>query len=97
VAFGFKGGVGTSSRVVENPSGRYVVGVLVQTNFGRAEDLLIGGAPVGRMLRRASPARAGGGGSVNVVVATNAPLTPRQLRRLARVRGYVYTVAARWR
>jgi D-aminopeptidase len=98
VAFGFKGGVGTSSRVVETPYGRYVVGVLVQTNFGRAEDLLIGGVPVGRLLRSASPVRPGGGGSVNVVIATNAPLTSRQLRRLARraqvglarVGGYVY-------
>ena len=98
VAFGFKGGIGTSSRVVEVPSGRYVVGVLVQANFGRAEDLLIGGVPVGRLLRGASPVRTGGGGSVNVVIATDAPLTSRQLRRLARraqvglarVGGYTY-------
>ena len=98
VAFGFKGGIGTSSRVVETSMGRYVVGVLVQTNFGRAEDLLIGGIPVGALLKRSNPVSTGGGGSVNVVIATNAPLTSRQLKRLgrraqvglARVGGYAY-------
>ncbi|HYZ86798.1 MAG TPA: P1 family peptidase [Bryobacteraceae bacterium] len=74
VAFGFKGGIGTSSR----KAGRYTVGVLVQTNFGG--ELTIGGAPVGRELRKgASPAD----GSIIMVVATDAPLDSRNLRRMA--------------
>lgn len=96
IAFGFKGGIGTSSREVTTSFGTYVVGVLVQTNFGRTEDLVIAGVPVGKYLTGVQ--RSGSSGSVNVVVATNAPLTPRQLKRLARraqsglarVGGYVY-------
>lgn len=98
IAFGFKGGIGTASRVVTTPLGTYIVGVLVQTNFGRTEDLMIGGIPVGRYLRGSGLGRSSGPGSVNIVVATNAPLTYRQLRRvakrvqsgLARVGGYTY-------
>lgn len=76
VAFGFKGGIGTSSRRV----GEYTVGVLVQTNFGG--DLMITGAPVGRELRNGA---AGGSadGSVMMVVATDAPVDSRNLRRMA--------------
>ncbi|MCS7099837.1 MAG: P1 family peptidase [Sulfolobales archaeon] len=96
IAFGFKGGVGTSSRIVPTALGSYVVGVLVQSNFGRLEDLIVGGVPVGKFLKGST--HSGGSGSINVVVATNAPLTSRQLRRvarrvqsgLARVGGYVY-------
>ncbi len=96
VAFGFKGGVGTSSRVVETPFGSFTLGVLVQSNFGRREDLLVGGVPVGKYLAGLDPGAASG--SVNVVVATDAPLTPRQLKRIARrvqsglvrVGGYTY-------
>ena len=75
VAFGFKGGIGTSSRRV---SAGYTAGVLVQTNFGG--DLRIGGAPVGRELR-AGPASADG--SVIIVIATDAPVDARNLRRMA--------------
>ena len=75
VAFGWKGGIGTSSRVV----GPYTVGVLVQTNYGGS--LIINGAPVGRELQ---PQRGGAGdGSIMIVVATDAPLNPRTLERLA--------------
>ena len=97
VAFGFKGGVGTSSRVVPPARGGYTVGVLVQTNFGGV--LTMNGAPVGRELGRyylkedlepGRKAAAGAGppadradGSVIVVVATDAPLDARNLRRLA--------------
>ncbi|MEM4774832.1 MAG: P1 family peptidase [Sulfolobales archaeon] len=96
IAFGFKGGIGTSSRVVTTSLGTYIVGVLVQTNFGRMEDLTIGGVPVGKYLRGLEYSMFPG--SVNVVVATNAPLTYRQLKRvakrvqsgLARVGGYSY-------
>lgn len=85
VAFGFKGGIGTSSRVL--PKNGYMVGVLVQSNFGGK--LVINGAPVGRELARAappanpSPSARTGDGSIIVVVATNAPLDARLLRRLA--------------
>lgn len=96
MAFGFKGGVGTSSRVIPTSFGTYTLGVLAQTNFGRTEDLIVGGVPVGRYLRGAE--RVQTPGSVNVVIASDAPLTHRQLRRiakrvqsgLARVGGYTY-------
>jgi D-aminopeptidase len=75
VAFGFKGGIGTSSR----KAGAYTIGVLVQTNFGG--ELTIGGAPVGRELRGDAPAPADG--SVMMIVATDAPVDSRNLRRMA--------------
>lgn len=75
-AFGFKGGIGTASRRAAG----WMVGVLVQTNFGG--DLRINGAPVGRELGREHPAPAGDG-SVIIVIATDAPLGPQTLRRLA--------------
>ena len=84
VAFGWKGGIGTSSRVVA--AGPWTVGVLVQTNFGDWPDLLIQGVPVGRELGRSGihPLRdKGASGSVVVVIATDAPLSDRNLRRLA--------------
>ncbi len=98
VAFGFKGGIGTASRVVPSKYGGHTVGVLVQTNYGGV--LTMGGAPVGRELGRyylredLEPAQKGGrpepssdadraDGSVIVVVATDAPLDARNLRRLA--------------
>lgn len=84
VAFEWKGGIGTSSRVV--PQGPWTVGVLVQSNFGSWRDLLINGAPVGRELGRGGviPNRGqGASGSIVVVVATDAPITERNLRRLA--------------
>ncbi|HEY7426491.1 MAG TPA: P1 family peptidase [Gemmataceae bacterium] len=91
IAFGFKGGIGTSSRRLPAALGGYTVGVLVQTNFGGV--LTIGGAPVGKELGRyflkeeldkaRGPARDGADGSVIVVVATDAPLDFRNLRRLA--------------
>ena len=84
VAFGWKGGIGTSSRVV--PNSPWTVGVLVQSNFGSSADLLIQGVPVGRELKRGGviPNRdQGASGSIVVVVATDAPLSDRSLRRLA--------------
>lgn len=81
--FGFKGGIGTASRVVELDGQAYTVGVLVQGNYGRREDLLVDGVPVGRELAvTAEPA--GRDGSVIVVIATDAPLSDRQLGRLCR-------------
>lgn len=84
VAFGWKGGIGTSSRVV--PRGGWTVGVLVQSNMGDWRELTIAGVPVGRALGRGGvrphPAK-GADGSIMVVVATDAPLSDRNLRRLA--------------
>ncbi len=84
VAFEWKGGIGTSSRVVL--AGPWTVGVLVQSNFGDWRDLLIQGVPVGRELGRSGvqPDKGkGASGSIVVVVATDAPLSDRNLRRLA--------------
>lgn len=85
VAFGFKGGIGTSSRVLPRQAGGYTVGVLVQSNFGGVLQVL--GAPVGRELGRyafRTPGDADGGdGSIMIVVATDAPLSDRNLRRVA--------------
>ena len=79
--FGFKGGIGTSSRKLSKSQGGYTVGVLVQTNFGGI--LTINGAPVGREL--AAEANSDNeGGSCMVVVATDAPLLSRNLKRLAK-------------
>ena len=89
--FGWKGGIGTASRVLPARYGGYTLGVLVQTNFGGV--LTMDGVPVGRALGRyafgpevaagpGSPANQAGG-SCMIVVATDAPLTPRDLERLA--------------
>jgi D-aminopeptidase len=80
IAFGFKGGIGTSSRRVGAGPGIYTVGVLVQTNFGG--ELTICGAPVGRELR-GRDAAADADGSVIIVIATDAPVDARNLRRMA--------------
>lgn len=86
VAHQFKGGIGTSSRVLTAEEGGYTVGVLVQANYGRRDTLRIAGVPVGRELTDLLPQRgkvSDGQGSIIVVVATDAPLLPHQLRRLA--------------
>jgi len=87
VAFGFKGGIGTSSRKLPQRLGGYTVGVLVQTNFGGI--LTINGAPVGRELDRyylkdelATPPSTPDG-SVIIVIATDAPVDARNLNRMA--------------
>lgn len=89
VAFGWKGGIGTSSRVLPESLGGWTVGVLVQSNYGGV--LTIDGAPVGLELGRYSfqraveegePDRDGGDGSIMIVVATDAPLSARSLERL---------------
>jgi D-aminopeptidase len=86
-AFGWKGGIGTSSRVLPKTLGGWTVGVLVQSNFGGILQVL--GAPVGKELGRhafkqavESPSERGDG-SIMMVVATDAPLSDRNLRRLA--------------
>lgn len=86
----FKGGIGTSSRVLRKEDGGYTIGVLVQANYGRRELLQIAGVPVGKEISDLLPKRGGptdGTGSIIVVVATDAPLLPHQLKRLARRAG----------
>lgn len=83
-AFGFKGGIGTASRVLPAERGGFVVGVLVQSNYGGV--LTMGGVELGKQLGGhpfAAPAKPGDG-SCMIVVATDAPLDARQLERLAR-------------
>src|SRR3984893_16548066 len=79
----FKGGVGTSSRTLSTKDGSYTVGVLVQCNYGEREQLRIAGINVGREIP-ASKIWDGDTGSIIVVVATDAPLIPTQLKRMAR-------------
>ena len=87
IAFGWKGGIGTSSRVLPASLGHWTVGVLVQTNFGGILQVL--GAPVGKELgqysfkRDAQTPGERGDGSCVMVVATDAPLSDRNLQRLA--------------
>ena len=75
VAFGYKGGIGTASR----KAGAYTVGVLVQSNFGGM--LVMSGAPVGREM--GAGGTNSGNGSIVMVVATDAPVDARNLRRMA--------------
>src|SRR5581483_4496012 len=83
ICYEFKGGIGTSSRVLPDEYGGFTVGVLVQSNFGARHKLLIDGVPVGRELadyeeriQRETQE------SVIVVIATDAPMTSRQLKRM---------------
>ena len=85
ICYEFKCGTGTASRAVNAQAGGYTVGVLVQANHGRRPELRIAGAPIGRELPL--PARQPAAeelGSIIIVVATDAPLLPHQLKRLAR-------------
>jgi D-aminopeptidase len=94
VCHGFKGGIGTASRVVDAAAGGYTVGVLVQCNYGARRELRVAGVPVGEEIPDLLPGRPNGGadaadaadagaGSIIVVVATDAPLLPHQLKRVA--------------
>jgi D-aminopeptidase len=79
----FKGGIGTSSRVLDAKLGGYSVGVLVQCNYGQRDQLRIAGVPVGKEIPDHA-IRDEDVGSIIVVVATDAPLIPNQLKRLAK-------------
>jgi L-aminopeptidase/D-esterase-like protein len=81
--FEFKGGIGTSSRKLDAKEGGYTVGVLVQSNFGLRPQLQIAGVPVGREVPEGA-FRLRESGSIIIIVATDAPLLPHQLKRLAR-------------
>jgi D-aminopeptidase len=90
VCYGWKGGIGTASRRVDDALGGFTLGVLVLANFGRPDDLVINHRPIGRQL--VPPANGdnggrlaeGGAGSIVTVLATDAPTSSRQLERLAR-------------
>src|SRR6266700_349210 len=79
----FKGGIGTASRVLNTKQGRYTVGVLVQCNYGRRDQLRIAVLPVGREIQE-QRTRKDDVGSIIVVLATDAPLIPTQLKRVAK-------------
>jgi L-aminopeptidase/D-esterase-like protein len=91
VCYGFKGGIGTASRVLSAEEGGFTVGVLVQCNCGRRPQLQIAGVPAGKEIAEAAPRASifnnptrGDTGSIIIVIATDAPLLPHQLKRLAR-------------
>jgi L-aminopeptidase/D-esterase-like protein len=91
IAHDFKGGIGTASRVVDRGEQAYTLGVLVQANYGDREDLTIAGVPVGReipdLMPQSSPTPWSAGhaeGSILVMLATDAPLLPHQLKRLTK-------------
>ncbi len=83
ICYDFKGGSGSASRVVEIDNRKYTIGLFVQSNFGVRHELVIAGVPVGKHIKgnevRTKPA-----GSIIAVAATDAPLLPHQLKRLAR-------------
>jgi len=92
MCLGFKGGTGTASRIVKFKDESFTVGVLVQSNFGGKKNLTIAGVPVGKELLKVksiefkgppTPNRKEGDGSIIVIVATDAPLLPHQLKRIA--------------
>ena len=91
----FKGGIGTSSRVLDAKDGGYTIGVIVQCNYGRRSELRIAGVPIGREIPEhrvyepdetssLQPPADKDTGSIIIVIATDAPLIPTQLKRLAR-------------
>jgi L-aminopeptidase/D-esterase-like protein len=89
VCNGFKGGIGTASRKLPDKDGGYLLGVLVQCNYGTRQNLRIAGIAVGREIESEDPyawvpSDLAERGSIIVVVATNAPLMPHQLKRVAR-------------
>ena len=83
--FHFKGGTGTSSRLVNIHGAEYTVGALVQANFGNREDLMVAGVPVGKEIRDFEPVyKREKDGSIIVIIATDAPLLPSQLKQMAK-------------
>jgi D-aminopeptidase len=89
VSYGFKGGIGTSSRRLPETEGGYTIGVLVNANHGRRPELVVGGVPVGRLYEAVPPVAQAlspgqSEGSIIVIIATDAPLDGRQLTRLSK-------------
>ena len=91
MAHGFKGGTGTASRKLGERDGNYTVGVLVQANYGSRQLFRVAGVPVGQEIKDLTPTQGKqaetGQGSIIIVVATDAPLLPHQLKRLAQRAG----------
>jgi D-aminopeptidase len=83
IAYDFKGGSGSASRVVDAGGARWTLGVFVQANFGLRRELVVAGVPVGRLLT-GGEIRSASTGSIIAIVATDAPLLPQQCKRLAR-------------
>lgn len=83
IAYEFKGGIGTASRVLPKDQGGWTVGALINANMGRRKDLLVNGVPVGREIADLMPKEDPSEGSIVVVIATDAPLDPLRLKRLA--------------
>lgn len=81
--YGWKGGIGTASRVLTPEQGGFTVGVLVQSNFGDSRELVVCGVPVGRHLRPPQDQPRTPAGSIMMVLATDAPLDGRQLERMS--------------
>jgi len=85
IAYGFKGGTGTASRVVDFGGRSFTIGTLVQANHGQRDWLTVAGVPVGRHMQDGTPqSQLQERGSIIVVIATDLPLMPHQLKRLAR-------------
>jgi D-aminopeptidase len=87
VSYGFKGGIGTSSRRLPADEGGYTVGVLVNANHGRRQELVVNGVAVGKLYEQTPVAAAlepAHEGSISIIIATDAPLDSRQLGRVAR-------------
>ena len=91
ICYGWKGGTGTASRIVPNQQeGTYIVGVLLQANHGTHRQLVVAGVPVGKELYDDPETSnllwktANDQGSIIIVIATDAPLLPHQLKRIAR-------------
>lgn len=91
ICYEYKGGIGTASRVVMTPQGKFTLGVLVQANFGLRHQLRLGGVPLGRRLGEEdlvwSATTKKETGSLLIAIGTDAPLLPHQLKRLARRAG----------
>ena len=83
IAYGFKGGSGSASRLVGAAGERFTVGAFVQANFGSRPELVVAGVPVGRHIT-GGEVRRKPGGSIIAIIATEAPLMPHQCKRLAR-------------
>lgn len=92
LCYGFKGGIGSASRIMEIDGRRFTLGVLVQSNYGSTADFVVNGRPVGREVlelmksKEFTPAQVDKG-SIMVVLATDLPVTSRQLQRIARRAG----------
>jgi D-aminopeptidase len=82
--YGWKGGIGTASRVLPAAQGGFTIGTLVQSNFGRPQELTIAGVPVGQHLQPPTHKPRPEDGSIMIVIATDAPMDARQLGRLCR-------------